>query len=206
MSNAKRRCLQCRNYFPAETGTVLPAGFFHSEKCIFAYANKVKEKQIKKARVAQGRTDKQTRSALRQLNRRTVSWQHNLTQPRFNRMRVLEELKWFSDKGLEPTCISCQLPLGGDIWCCGHFKTQGGNGRLRYDRKNTYLQHNRSCNMGKSGDPAKYAEGIVKRFGYVIGMGIVRYCEQNTHPKKWDWQCVEKIRTECNQRIRELEA
>lgn len=175
---------------------------------------KNKDKLIKKGMRIQASTKKQkekeNRKALRELNRRDVRWQHKQTQPIFNKMRVLEELLYFQDLGIEPTCISCGKELGGDQWCCGHFKTVGAQGRLRYDSKNTYLQHNRYCNMGLSGDIAGtknthgYIAGLKIRFGEVEGQRIIDHCESNTAPYKWTWEEVEEIRIKCNARIREL--
>ena len=106
-----------------------------------ASQERAREAQDRKARKANGDEAKSCSKAVRELNRRTLNWQHKQTQPRFNRMRVLQELKWFRDRGLEPTCISCGKPLGGDQWCCGHFKTRGAQSGLKYDPMNAYIQH-----------------------------------------------------------------
>jgi hypothetical protein len=145
----------------------------------------------------------------KEFNRKDLGWQHKNTQPVFNRMRVIEELKWFNDAGIEPTCISC-----GKInmdWCCGHFKTVGAQGILRYDRNNTYLQCNRYCNMGLSGNIAGnkntrgYKQGLIDRFGKNEAAKIFDYCEQNNNAKKWEWQELEEMRMNFFKRIKELE-
>jgi len=136
--------------------------------------------------------------------------QHELTQKAFNRMRVLEELKWFQDRGLEPVCVSCAKP--NMDWCCGHLKTRGSQPNLRYDPNNTFLQCNRYCNMGLSGNiegnktTRGYKVGLVERFGEEEGQRIIDYCETHTEVKKW--QCDELIerRQFFNKRIRELES
>ena len=154
---------------------------------------------------------KASKKALREFNQRDVRWQHKQTQPVFNRMRVLQELKWFKDRSMEPTCISCGKPIGGDQWCCGHFKTVGAQGGLRYDELNSKLQHNRNCNMGLSGDiygtknTHGYIQGLKNRFGDSEGQAIIDHCETNTSIVKWAWQDLEAMRKEFNQRIRELE-
>jgi len=137
-----------------------------------------------------------------------VQYQHNLTKTIYNRMRVLEELKWFADEGIEPYCISC-LKTQMD-WCCGHFKTVGSQGRLRYDRNNTFLQCNYACNMNLSGNiegnktSIGYKAGILHRFGDVNGQFIIDYCETNTEPRRWNWLELKEFRTECSARIRDL--
>jgi len=138
-----------------------------------------------------------------------VRKQHELTQPVFNRMRKLEELVWFHERGLEPACISCGKERMD--WACGHLKTVGAQGNLRYDPINTYLQCNRYCNMALSGNiegnknTHGYKKGLLLRFGEVDGLWIMDYCETHTEVKKW--QCDELIerRQFFNKRIRELE-
>ena len=151
---------------------------------------------------------KKDRAAVRELNRKSLSWQHKQTQPVFNRMRVLEELKWFKSRGLEPVCISCGKP--NMDWCCGHFKTVGAQSNLRYDELNTWLQCNRNCNMCKSGNiegdknARGYKQGLLDRFGAEEGKRIIDYCESNTEPYKWTIDELEVMRAKFNARVREL--
>lgn len=123
----------------------------------------------------------------------------------FNKMRRLEELLWFKERGIEPYCISCQKPLGNDQWCCGHFKTRGARPDLAFDQRNAYLQHNVRCNKNLSGDTVNYKIGLLYRFGQREGQAIIDYCEvhQKT-PKRTtdDWKAMKK---EYRARIRELE-
>ena len=106
-------------------------------------------------------------------------------------MRVLQEFKWFADRGLEPTCISCGKKLGGDQWCNGHYKTRGSTPELALDPKNSYLQHNVLCNMHLSGDiegtkaTRGYKKGLIERFGEAEGQAIIDYCESPHKAKKY---------------------
>ena len=167
--------------------------------CAILIARKSKEKAYKK----------ETTKLKKVFNSNDLGRQHDLTKTVFNKMRRLEELKWFHERGLEPECISC-----GKInmdWCCGHFKTVGSQGNLRYDQINTYLQCNRYCNKGLSGNiegnktTRGYKKGLLLRFGEDEGQWIIDYCEIHTEVKKW--QCDELIerRQFFNKRIRELE-
>jgi hypothetical protein len=215
MANKKKRCLFCRDYHVAEEGIRVPAGFFcsldHATKYAKAKQERAREQQQQKAKAEQRKAEKATRAASRDAKRKDLKWQHKLTQKSFNRMRVLEEFLWFKQRGLEPECISCGRPLGGDQWCCGHFKTRGAQSGLRYDPKNTYLQHNHRCNMNLSGDiegtktTRGYKQGLKDRFGEEEGQAIIDYCESNTAPVKWSWEELEKMRSKFNERIRELE-
>lgn len=214
MANSKRKCGFCGERKLATTMVVKGAQAFCSNDHWIENQVKNMDKLVKKGRKVKERLDKaeskENRRKLRELNRRDLKWQHKKTQPVFNKMRVLEELLYFRDIGEIPVCISCSKPLGGDQWCCGHFKTVGAQGRLRYDSKNTYLQHNKNCNMHLSGDIAGtknthgYLAGIKIRFGEDKGQEIIDYCESNTSAHKWSWEEVEEIRSKCNKRIREL--
>lgn len=136
-----------------------------------------------------------------------IQLQLNLTQKAFNKMRKLEEIDWFRTRGLEPECISCGKT--NMDWCCGHFKTVGSQGALRFDRINTYLQCNRYCNMGKSGNingcknTRGYLKGLSERFGEGLASVIVQHCEVDT-VKKWTCEELIKIRKEFNSEIKRL--
>jgi hypothetical protein len=140
----------------------------------------------------------------------SLAHQHKLTQKAFNRMRVLQELKWFDDQGLEPTCISCGKEKGNDQWCCGHFKTRGAQSGLRYDEKNTYLQHNFNCNMNLSGDiegtkrTPGYKQGLINRFGTAAGNEIIEYCSINTKPADWTCDQLKEMRAEFSLKLKQL--
>jgi len=130
----------------------------------------------------------------------------NETQDLFNKMRRLEELLWFKERGIEPYCISCQLPLGNDQWCCGHFKTRKARPDLAFDRRNTYLQHNVNCNKHLSGDIAGYKDGLAFRFGDEEARQIIEYCEvRQETPKRTpeEWMAMKK---EYSAEIRRLQA
>lgn len=126
-------------------------------------------------------------------------------------MRVLQELLWFHERGMVPTCISCAKPLGGDQWCCGHFKTQGGHPELRYDPKNTYLQHNHHCNQRLSADiggtknTMGYLAGLKHRFGEEEGQAIIDYCESHHPAKNYTCDQLEEMRAEFAAEVRRIE-
>lgn len=125
--------------------------------------------------------------------------QHELTQKVFNRVRVKQEKLWFYKQNREPECISCGKT--NMDWCCGHYKTRGSSGALRYDEKNTYLQCNRYCNCGLSGNingnatTRGYTQGLLDRFGIEEGQAAVDYCDANQgNIKKWTAQEVKQLR------------
>ena len=211
MANSKRKCKHCKDYVLASEGTKTNAGFFCSIGHAIEFANQKVEMDRKRAAAKAFKAEqKEQKQAKLELKRNNIEWQHNLTQKAFNRMRVLEELLWFQDRGMEPTCISCGNPIGGDVWACGHYKTVGARGDIRYDRRNTYLQHNVRCNMHLSGDikgtgnTHGYEKGLVARFGDLEAVAIMQYCEP-VKVKYWTREELEDMRKTFNAEIRRLE-
>lgn len=131
-----------------------------------------------------------------------------LTIPVFNKLRRLQEFKWFKDRGLEPECISCGKKKMD--WCCSHFKTAGSHSELQFDPMNTYLACNRYCNSGLSGniDGTKttrgYKVGLAERFGQEEADRIIEYCN-TSRVKKWTCEELIVMRASFNKQIRELE-
>ena len=192
-----KKCSICKDKFEVE----LPKQIVCSPSCALALNELHRQKEY----------NKETKRLKNEFNNKDVSHQKDLTKTIFNKMRVLEEKKWFRDRGLEPTCISCGKPLGDDQWSCGHFKTVKAQGNLRYDRINTYLQHNNNCNKHLSGDiegtknTRGYKKGLVERFGADEGEWIINYCETHTAVKKWDCDELIAMRKEFAKTVRELE-
>lgn len=168
---------------------------------------------IELARVEADKKEKaesrKNRKALRDYNRKDLRWQHKQTQKAFNRMRVLQELEWFKKEGKEPECISCGKKYMD--WCCGHLKTVGAQPALRYDELNSFLQCNRYCNMGLSGNiegnktTRGYKQGLKDRFSINEAYLIIEHCESHRDSKNWTWQELEDMRKQFNQEIRRVE-
>lgn len=156
-------------------------------------------------RLRQKQKDAEYKKLKKKVKTNDRSRQLELTQVVFNKLRRLEELKWFADRGLEPKCISCGKHLGGDVWACGHLRTVGAAGHLRFDPLNTYLQHNKRCNSEKSGDVVNYKLGIKKRFGEIEGQRIIDYVETNNSLASWTCEELIQMRKEFNKEIRLLE-
>lgn len=197
-----KKCRWCKNEFIPFSST--------AKTCTYQCALKLVEaEKEKKSKLHKSKEIKRVRKQLKELDRKDLKWQHKQTKTSFNKMRVLQEKLWFKERGLEPCCISCAKT--NMDWCCGHFKTVGSSGGLRYDPINTYLQCNRNCNMGLSGNingnnkSRGYLKGLADRFGEDKAKEIIDYCESNQQPKKWTWQEIEEIRIEANKEIRMLE-
>lgn len=136
-----------------------------------------------------------------------LSWQHKQTQKAFNKLRKFQEMKWFTDQGLEPECISCGKMYMD--WCCGHLKTVGSQGALRYNPVNSYLQCNRYCNMALSGNlngnktTRGYLQGLRERFGKEKAEIIINWCARD-RVKVWTCNELIKMRRDFNKEIKRL--
>mgnify|MGYP003638302623 CR=1 FL=1 len=130
-----------------------------------------------------------------------------LTQLVFNKLRKLQEYEWFADKGLEPECISCGKK--NMDWCCGHLKTIGSQGAIRFDKNNTHLQCNRYCNQNLSGNingnktTRGYLVGLAERFGEEEAKRIIEHCNKD-RVKTWDCDELILMRKAFNKEIRRL--
>lgn len=184
-----------------------PIGYFHSSQCRFDYATK-KPKELK-VKADKFREDKNKKEK-KEFNTNDIPKQLKLTQKSFNKLRVLQELEWFNSRGIEPYCISCGKTHMD--WCCGHYKTVGSQGRLRFDERNTFLQCNRYCNMALSGNISGnknthgYTEGLIIRFGAEAAGNLIDYCETNTAVKKWNGPELQELRAGFNKQIKGLNA
>jgi len=201
-----RKCRHCKAELPkvSESTPIQAKGYCSFDHAadyglIKAEASIAKKAKQKSQKASKDRLD---------LNRRHLPWQHEHCKTSFNRLRVQEEFQWFAERGLEPQCISCSKTQMD--WCCGHYKTVGAQSGLRYDRQNTFLQCNRYCNKGLSGNIAGnkntrgYTQGLADRFGQDEADRIIAYCEAQTAPAKWDWQEMEAWRKDWNIKYREF--
>ncbi|MCP3931455.1 MAG: hypothetical protein GY705_20405 [Bacteroidetes bacterium] len=203
MSNRVRKCKQCGDKKRASDGIQTPVSWFCSTQCGFEYSRTLQQKMRNKQKKAvKEKNAKQKKTFMLSDTRH----QHKLTQIVFNRLRVAEEKKWFTDRGLEPECISCGKT--NMDWCCGHFKTRGSQGNLRYDKKNTFLQCNRYCNMFLSGNingnkvTRGYQEGLKHRFGDTKALEIIKYCNETASPKKWTGEELAEMRKEFREKLK----
>ena len=202
MANKKRKCGFCGERKEALSMVIIGLQAFCSKDHYIENQVKNKSKLIAKGKEIRFKALKQ------KVKTNDISHQKELTQNAFNKMRVLEELKWFEEQGLEPTCISCNKP--NMDWCCGHFKSRGSQGNLRYDRNNTFLQCNNYCNKNLSGNingnktTRGYLQGLVDRFGEEKAKEMIDYCKSHNEVKKWTGEDLKEMRSEFSKISRSL--
>ena len=215
MVGKSKKCKFCKSSAPVELMVTWGIGCFCSTDHAIKWARKKQQEvnEKKSRKLAQSlrkehiKDKKAWAKKKREFKESDLAYQLKITQPVFNKLRRLQEFKWFKDRGLEPTCISCNKP--NMDWCCGHYKTVGSQSELRFDVLNTYLQCNRYCNKGLSGNISGnkntrgYLQGLRDRFGQEMAKEIIEYCEVD---RVVDWDCDELIamRKMFNAEIREL--
>lgn len=180
------KCKHCKKPASAKFGL----NYFCDVECAYSHARAIQAKKAAKDLTEQKKRD---RERLVQLKR--PSEHASEAQELFNKMRRLECLLWFKERGLEPVCISCQKPLGGDVWACGHYKTRGARKDLAFERLNTHLQHNFSCNKHKSGDVDGQKIGYAMIYGEDEAKRILADLEVRREiPKRTpdEWEAMKK--------------
>jgi len=152
---------QCTDWFEKK-------GYFdvdHMARHGIDKAAKIKDKERKDRNIA----------FKNKVNSNDASKQVETTQRVFNRWVKLEAYR------LTPWCVSCRKAANlSNIsdFCCGHFKTVGSHGELRFNTQNVALQCNRYCNMGLSGNINGNKTSIGYNEGLKIDLGEDSYNER----------------------------
>jgi len=195
----------------ADQGLILPVGFFCNSDHAYQYAkaktDKAREKQARQVKRETATLAKADRKHTKVRKEALKTHRQKLAeaQPIFNELRRWQEFKWFMQRGLEPLCISCQKPLGGDVWSAGHLKTAGGHTNTRFDPLNIFLQHNVKCNMHESGDVENYKIGLATRFGEDEAKRIIDHCTvESKKPKSYTDDEFTEMKKRWRAEIREL--
>lgn len=184
------KCPICKSEETQKFGLKSFCGYEHAAQWAKTQQEKLKAKKASKESSERRKRDKER---LVQLKR--PSEHASEAQELFNKMRRLECLLWFKERGLEPVCISCQKPLGDDQWACGHYKTRGARKDLAFERLNTHLQHNFHCNKNKSGDIEGQKIGYTMIYGAEEAEKILADLEiRRDIPKRTpdEWQAMKK--------------
>lgn len=162
------KCLQCKRNIVDNIITV-PVGVFCSYSCVIKKAKSI-------ARLKKQKENREFR--LKKFSIKSYQQKLNIIQKDFNKLRVEEELQYFKSINKTPVCISCQKPIGNDVWACGHFFSRKDRPDLRFNKNNTFLQHNKRCNKELGGDLLRFEEGIKIRFGEENALIIFKELEE----------------------------
>jgi hypothetical protein len=155
-----------------------------------AKAARKAEKQRKAAEKLERDTDKARREALK-----TIPQLIEEAQVDFNTFIRLR------DNGR--SCISCTatLRLGGvgGGFDCGHYRSRGAAGHLRFVENNAFGQCKR-CNDYLSGNAVAMRLGAIQR----IGLAAVEAVEQDNTPRKWTREGLRAIKAKYQAKAAEL--
>ena len=182
MANSKRRCLNCKDYFPVSDGMILPVGYLHSDECVLEYSRKMRTKHEKKEHTA-------TKKRLKDNDR---SFQINKTQQIFN--------KYIRLRDHAIPCVSCGRFHEGQ-YHAGHYRTVGANPELRFDEHNCHKQCS-PCNNFLSGNLVNYRINLVVRFG----MEYVENLEKFHEPKRYTIDDLKQIQETYKRKTKEMES
>ena len=148
------------------------------------------DKKRAKAKAAESRQDRAKRIALKTIPELIAEAQHD-----FNRYVRLRD----AGRG----CISCgaHLPAGGvgGGFDCGHYRSRGAAGHLRFCEDNAHGQCKR-CNRRLSGNVACFRLGLLER----IGADRLAALEADNAPHKWTRTELIAIRDEYRAKTRAI--
>ncbi len=116
----------------------------HHWECAIKYQKEQNEKRIQKEK----------NLSLKEFNQNDVSWLKKNAQKAFN--------AYIRERDRDLGCISCGNTTRQ--MHCGHFKSQGGNGNLRFNEDNCHKQC-ALCNEKLSGNLILYRENLIKKIG-----------------------------------------
>lgn len=177
-----KKCKVCRAPFIP----VRPMQIACGPLCAHAYAAKVAEGKAKQERKA----DKAKLETLKTIPQLIAEAQ--IAFNTFIRLR---------DNGR--SCISCTATLNlggvGGGFDCGHYRSRGAAGHLRFVENNAFGQCKR-CNDYLAGNAVAMRLGAIQR----IGLAAVEAVEQDNAPRKWTKDLLRAIKAEYQAKANEL--
>lgn len=197
MSNSTRKCKQCTEYKPAESGVKVPAGWFccHAHAIEFARAKSARNFEIEQKRRAADakRSRNAARNAIRQrgLAVKPLSYWMKKSQSAFN--------AWVRARDYGQPCISCGRNHQGQHHA-GHYRPAGSNPELRFEPDNCHLQC-APCNSHLSGNLTAYRPALIAK----IGLERVEWLEGPHEPKRYRREDYQAIEAEYKAKLKKLQ-
>lgn len=198
MSNSKRKCKECGEYFQAVEMVKVPAGVFCCIEHASEWAVKARQKaqdKIKRKKASDYKAEKKA-SRERDLERlksvQNISFFHKKAQAAFNAF-IRER-----DKG--NPCISCGKPDNGQHQRhASHYRSVGACSSLRYDERNVHASCS-ACNNYLSGNLANYRVSMIEKFGHEL----VEWLESQPKSFKWTREMLEGIEKQYKLKLKQL--
>ena len=189
MSFKRTRCPQCRGKL--EQGQRIHQG------CIDAYALEQEEKAKRKAQKQARMAAKLERAETRQRKEamKTIPMLLKEAQAAFN--------AFIRARDAGKPCICCGQPLvAGDVggrFDCGHYRSVGSAGHLRFHEDNAHGQR-KQCNRWGAGRAVDYRLGLIER----IGLERVEALEASNAPRRWMREDLIGIRETYKTKLKQL--
>lgn len=161
--NSKKKCINCKDYFPSDSILTFNRRNFCSYECATSYAQKKSLEARQKQERKENKAAKERIKTLAQLAKEA--------QTEFN--------KFIRERDKNLPCISCQRHHDGQ-YHAGHYKTVGAHPELRFNEDNCHKQCS-VCNNHLSGNLVNYRENLIKK----IGIKRVEKLESYNPPKKY---------------------
>ena len=177
MSNAKKKCRACKEYFQIESCIKVPLGVFCSMDCIVNYSKlSALESSVRRA--------KQTHTKLKADLKTASQWRTEAQKA------VNAYVRW-RDRALP--CISCDATgnregIGG-YWDAGHYRSRGSALHLSFNILNICKQCHR-CNRFLSGNVVEFRHNLIKR----IGLDKVEALENNNKVVRHDIKYLKRVK------------
>jgi hypothetical protein len=174
------KCKVCRTEYKKWRMTQKVCG---SVECAAEYARQVREKEERKELRARKEKLKTRRECI------------NEAQAAFNAyIRARDEGK---------PCISCGAPWSdgkvGGSFDCGHYRSVGAAGHLRWTETNAAGQC-KKCNRWGAGRVSDYRIGLIKR----VGLVEVERLEADNTERRWTIEDAKRIKAEYKAKTAEL--
>ena len=156
MTNSKKACKYCKEFYPVGELLKLGAGLYCSIDHAYEFAtDKRKKLAEKKAKAIVSEKRKQHQADKERIKTRAQRLKEAQTA-----------INWFvrlRDKGRP--CISCDKPDNGQHQRhCSHYKSVGSNSALRFNLHNMHASCS-VCNNHLSGNIGEYTPRLIKKIG-----------------------------------------
>jgi hypothetical protein len=127
-----------------------------------------------------------------------------LTIPKLLKVAQREFNSFIRERDKEQPCICCGVPFSydsvGGRFDCGHYRSVGSAGHLRFNEHNAHGQR-KYCNRHGAGRAVDYRSGLIAR----IGLAAVEALENDNHVHKWTKEELIDIAATYRAKRRELE-
>lgn len=191
MANSKRKCKQCGEYHFADSGIMVPSGWF----CGIAHAIEFAREKSQRlaARKAKQASHESTKAhKARVMDVKPLSYWMKRAQAAFN--------AWVRERDKDKPCISCCRHHQGQ-YHAGHFRPAGSNPEIRFEPDNCHKQCS-VCNAHLSGNLILYRQSLIEK----IGLARVEFLEGPHEPKRYRKEDYQAIEAEYKQKLKQLKA